>query len=1069
MVNLSNHDNGKVILHVYPAKLKADQVLGAFFPRDGSGVLLSRSITTVSNFENKLIAELVPHHPVGDVERWLLLHDAVAAEKHFKKDPALSALPQSEGFIHAVGDLIQQIKLGLVTDADLDSISGFARGKEEWVKKIFHRYNRSLRKGGLTDTADAGMALIEKLGAIDRPPRTLAGFDEIHFHDIFHFTPLRFELIRRLGLMKKVVIHFPLPDDRRKVFDFVERNIQKFQSMEDAAGEIELSFSQKMLKPENPLNLFTSILFDDEKIEPLESDLDGSVEIIKNSGRYREIEEAAQRIRQLKGERKWSDFCLVFRGLEKYGAIVEDVFRRAEIPVYLKRGIPVRANPYVKTILGVFRVIETDFDRDEVVKLAASQYFSLLPDSLHTHELENRIIDAGIISGSLSYWKKRLAAVRKRSKTDKNLNIATDRVVKLLASIEKFSKAVRAGDCLKTFSAIITKLLAPRSLKVSQSFYIRDYYCRARFETVMDEMKSSLAGHSLQNSPFAWHDLKKLLLGALGNVHTPDWSNRNHVYVLTTNELAGLKFPFIFICGLHDGEFPRRVQTGSLLTEHEKSKFNKRHAETILAETPQCRRGRQIFSRLGESWDEESFLFYLAARSASVKLILSYGTHELNGEELNRSSFMEETSAMFPNLKETTTPAVALGKEYHEQLDNGARETKLLYDLFQKEADDAGGLRDYFINCINNKNSGRSFWLSCEKSRIELERLKFYSEFDPEERARNSTSYTGRINGGAALAMFFKKIGKRAYSPTELEKYAGCPFRYFLSKPLGCEPLKLPRAEPERTTQGSIIHDVLDRYYSGLKADPERPRLPAFETALEKMKKCAAQVFEKWEKKGQTGYERLWEITKEKTLAALELFLKNEQRLFEEEPFSVIETELEFGARDNRLTINLDGEVIGLEGRIDRVDYIPRRKLLRVVDYKNTTNISKYRKLLLSEKYCIESFQVPIYLFAALSDRFIHHHHDKNPQPRGAYGAYYGLKNEPKLSTRQKKPAPFDDVRDAKMLLDIAGSQEFGGRILGQVLRMESGDFSVTPTDCMFCDYRRVCRYIEVRKPDVHE
>lgn len=1055
------------ILHVYPTQLRAEQASGEGFAMAGSNVLLSGCISSITQFENTLLAELPAQRPIGDIGRWLILREAVSSQKLFKKNSLLSDLSHSDGFIPAIGDLIQQIKLGLLKNADMASINGFAPGKEDWIKSIFRRYNDGLRKNALADSADLRTTLAEKLADMKSVPHAVARFDEIHFHDIFHFTPFRFELVRRLGQMKKVVIHFQFPDDRRKVFDFLEREIQKFQSLGEDAGKIELSFSEEAAKREDDISIFAKTLFDDSKTEPVESDLHGNVEILINSSRYREIEEVAQRILQFRVERKWSDFCLVFRGLEKYGAIVEDVFRRAEIPLYLKRGIPVRANPYVKTLLGIFRLIETDFDRDELVKLATSQYFSFLPKNMPPHELENAITSGGITGGAPAYWKKKIDALKKKKKIASGIAVALEKILKLLTAVEKFSKTVRASACMDEFQSIIN-LLSPRELKISDRFSIRDSFCRSRFETVMGEIKSGVKSGYLRKTVFGWRELKNLLLNALGNIHTPEWSNRNHVYALTISELAGLKFPFIFVCGLHDGEFPRRAETGSILTEQEKKEFNNRHAEKLFVRTPQLRNGRRLFSRLGESWEEESFLFYLAVRCAKVKLFLSYSTRELNGEELSRSSFLEEVSAVFPKLKTTRTPALALGKEYYEQIDGPARETKLLYELFHKPAEEAGGLRDYFLNFINSKNSGSAFRIACEKSRMELGRLKFYSEFNLDERARSSGCFTGKIGpaGSRALSAFFGKIAKRIYSPSALADYANCPFRYFMSRLLRCEPLKLPGAEIERSVQGTIVHEILERYYIPLEADFKQPAPPPRERALENIRKCAHAVFEKWEKTGESSDEKLWEITKQQILALLELFVESEERSFAKEPFSVIETEFEFGTKQSPAVLSAGGEKIRLAGKIDRVDYLPQKNLLRVIDYKHTASISKYSRLLKPDNYFTESFQMPIYLFGVMANSFKNR---KWGKPRGACAAYYSLKKEPKLSRGPKMPAPFDEVSDIKQLDKIAGSDDFGKKLLTQINKMESGDFSVTPTNCTFCQYRRVCRYQEVRKMDADE
>lgn len=1039
----------------------AEHAVTAALPPGKKKVVLSGTTMSIALFEEKLLDQYVPDSAIGEVENWLLLHEAVTAEPTFRKDSRMAGLAGSDGFVRCIGDLIRQIKMGLVTSRELSSISGFAVGKELWIKNVFNGYERSLKKMERLDFADRRILLIKKLSKAKSPPLAAARFSEIHLHDVYHFTPFRFELVRLLGTWKRVVVRFPLPDDRRKVFGFVERDVQKFQSLEDEAGGVELEFDETGSDGENPIELFSSKIFDDDP-EPYNGTLNSAIEIVKCSSRYREIEEVAERMLEQKGERRWSDFGIVFRSLENYGAIVEDVFRRACIPVYLRLGLPVRANPYIRMLMSIFRAIETEFDRDEVVKIASSDYFSFLPPSLSAHSFEKMVMDAGIINGPSSVWKKKLIRIRKKRGTA----VVIRRLTGLIAAMEKLARSGRALDCLRTFEAVIN-LLKPKEITFRGGFSVRDSYCRGRFETLLFEMERALSLHSLRRARFDWRDLRRLLVNSLGNVHSPDWSDRDHVYALNIHDLAGRKFPYLFVCGLHDGEFPKAAEGGSILSEAEKKEFNKIHEEVVLAEIPKRKRGRRLFTRIGESWDEESFLFYFAVRSARRKLTLCYSSHELNGEDLARSVFLDDIAASFPDVKEIITEAVALEKDYSKQLDGTARESKLLRELFQKPLMDAGELREYFHWLAARKGSGPSFLLSCERSRVELDRADFYAEFDADLRAQKANRFTGKIDGKKIrpLAGYFASIVRHSYSPTSLERYANCPFRYFMEKVLECEPEKLPRADSERTLQGSVAHEIVETYYGLVESDALKPSLPKYDSALKLMRDCEKKVFAKWEVENDVGDERLWEMTKKQIAAVLDLFVRYEEESFLKEPFSTVETELKFGGKKNPLTITFAGGRISLKGVIDRIDYLPRKNLLRVIDYKHTANIGKYSRLLMPETFCVESFQVPIYLYAALS---ILGNKNTLPKPSGGYGAYYALKKEPKLSPKSRAVSVFDNMEGGG-LAAIAKSPEFGGRISALMDRMESGDFSVTPRDCIFCKFGSVCRYREVRKVESYE
>ncbi|MBI3793358.1 MAG: hypothetical protein HY280_01345, partial [Nitrospinae bacterium] len=710
-----------------------------------SGVVFTHAMLSFGDFEEKLLSEFVKQKPLGDVARWLFLFES--AKSASAGNPLIHDLIDTDGFGRAAGELIQQIKLGLVGREELEKISGFAPGKEGWLKNFFARYALLLRNAGAFDSADATKMLLKKMATSRKRPKCLERFSEIRIHGVYHFTPARFELIRLTAKTIPTILHFPLPDERRLAFDFVERDVRKFQNLGAEAGLLELEFEEAE-KNDNPLNLFVESLFSQEKREKIER-LGESVHVLKHSGRYREIEEAAEKILSMTDGAAYSDYCLVFRDLEKYGSIVEDVFRRAGIPVYLRRGIPARSNPFIRAVLCVFEALEKNLERDEVSRLASSQYFSFLAAGVEPQDVDRLLMGAGIISGSRRQWGDKLSRVKSSDKADKHLS---KNILALVGLLEKLGAASTIKKCMGAFEAVL-KLLRPKPMDATNPYFLRDAFCAATLEKIMGDLRHAVAKRQAEGVRFGWRDLRRLLLDNLGNMNSPRWSNANHVYALNVHELAGRRFKTIFICGLHEGEFPAKIQRGSILTEAEKTEFNKKHAETVLAEKTGLKAGRAVFSHLGEAWEEESFLFYQSAKSAEERLFLSYSATDLEGKELIPSPFLEEISSAHPDLIVEASPAVAIGKSFERQLDAEAVRTKLLGELFDRSANVAE-LRPHFKKFIGTPG----FRLSCEKSRVERIRQNFYREHDPAKRAALSNKFTGRLDASQTpgLGAYFK-------------------------------------------------------------------------------------------------------------------------------------------------------------------------------------------------------------------------------------------------------------------------------------------------------------------------
>ena len=120
--------------------------------------------------------------------------------------------------------------------------------------------------------------------------------------------------------------------------------------------------------------------------------------------------------------------------------------------------------------------------------------------------------------------------------------------------------------------------------------------------------------------------------------------------------------------------------------------------------------------------------------------------------------------------------------------------------------------------------------LRSRKSREET-----HEKLDYEGRLTDTLSPGSRRSLGAAN-------GERIYSVTELEIYAGCPFRYFINNVLRF------RVEEEETEdelsgleRGSLLHDVLFEFYNNRR---NRKRPPIGECDEEAFEEAKAQLNE---------------------------------------------------------------------------------------------------------------------------------------------------------------------------------------------------------------------------------
>ncbi len=197
-------------------------------------------------------------------------------------------------------------------------------------------------------------------------------------------------------------------------------------------------------------------------------------------------------------------------------------------------------------------------------------------------------------------------------------------------------------------------------------------------------------------------------------------------------------------------------------------------------------------------------------------------------------------------------------------------------------------------------------------------------------RARRAAPHAG-APGPRGLAALRAAL-PREWSPTQLEKYARCPFRLFLDVGAGLEEPGADGLDIDARDEGSLVHAILEAF---VRARVERGAWPPAggDADLAEARAVALGVLARFEREGRTGDPAVWAARREAVLARLDRIVAAEAR----EADGLVPALLEhgFGGRSGRppLEVAAGGATVRLRGRIDRVDAGPDR--LVVLDYKN--------------------------------------------------------------------------------------------------------------------------------------
>ncbi|MGE3807016.1 MAG: PD-(D/E)XK nuclease family protein [Gemmataceae bacterium] len=284
----------------------------------------------------------------------------------------------------------------------------------------------------------------------------------------------------------------------------------------------------------------------------------------------------------------------------------------------------------------------------------------------------------------------------------------------------------------------------------------------------------------------------------------------------------------------------------------------------------------------------------------------------------------------------------------------------------------------------------------------------------------------------------------RSFSPSDLETYAACPFRYF-----GTRVLRLEERDPDqaRMHYGLLVHRVLQRLYVELRrsfAGAEGTPLPPI---ADGQRQRLIDLFEEeWQDLDdglvppdlRTLFHHDQGVL---TLgfAALELLEKEHGNLLNEYP-----------VRDVHLGADGRGRPVALSGKIDRVDVRrDEHTVAIVIDYKTGRPA---RRSDLTQKLA-DGRLIQLLLYAAalrethglevVGGAYLH------LSERHAFEATKAVSTVGSLKMGKEKQVPLDVAGGVKNALDMAGT-------------MRDGDFSLTrhEDECsFFCPLRHACRH----------
>ena len=374
----------------------------------------------------------------------------------------------------------------------------------------------------------------------------------------------------------------------------------------------------------------------------------------------------------------------------------------------------------------------------------------------------------------------------------------------------------------------------------------------------------------------------------------------NGVRVVDAMAARGLSFRYLFVIGLTDHVFPRHIREDGFFRDSARRFLDVNLGFKVQEKT--------------RGYDEEKLLFYLLMHAAREGVTLLAQRSDEEGRTTIPSWYLQEVERCVPGLAAVDVPRSALHKSQAISYADEARWTpreRLVRHVLQRHEP------------VRATAGEPAWWRILENGLAALH--------EQESDRPHLNAYDG-VTG--PLPEYWKGL---ALSATSLQRYATCPFQYFVQNVLGLH-VSRPTSRsqgPGPLEVGPLLHEILGKWYDRLErhgwfagdAPPDCKPLGI-------LKQVAEMAFREFEQQNPAGPALLWEMRQEQIVTMLERILEQDKRELGNEWRPILFEEPVKGEMPVKVAKGTTS--LSVTGRLDRVDWSSSRRRYRIIDYKFT-------------------------------------------------------------------------------------------------------------------------------------
>lgn len=873
-----------------------------------------------------------------------LLKDKGEELKYFNR------ISKQQGFVGIVSKSITEFKKyniseEILKEKELEIEDRDLKEKVSDLASIYETFNESLHKGYI-DSEDILSILAKKLNEFH-----LYNDAEIWVDEFTTFTPQQLEVLKVLAKQCKNV-NITLCSDGE--IQFTEGETDIFDVIKNTENRILKMMQENNISYKEPVNLNKKNIYrfrESKELGHIEKYFFNypfkiykseckDIRLYKANNNYSEIEWVAQDILKLVRDKgyRYKDIAVVCREIDSYDKITSVIFNEYNIPYFLDKKREILSNPLVVLIISALEILVTNWSYESVFKYVKSGLITL--ETNFIDKLENYILANGIKGYK---WTRDLLIYGDEELTQEEIEIFEYMEEIRRPIINLYNKIKDNVSIRKYCTALYEFLLEIKAFetmdKLLNDFDNKGMQDKVKEYTQVPSIVIDMLDQAVEVLGDEVVDLKtfsKILVSGfeekeIGVIPM----SLDQVNIGDIARIKGRDVKALYIVGANDGVLPSANKDEGILSDEDRIELKSMGIE--LASDTRSR----VF--------EEQFMVYTALTIPSNYLMITYPMADFDGKSLRPSIIIPRLKKILPKLSEES------------EIFN----SNLSYDKYYNITAPVPTFNE-LIEALRREY---------EKEEIEPYWIKTFKWFEENEEFKDRTkiifnglNYTNlveKIPREKMKKLYSNDNGRLMFSVSRIEKYAQCPFGYYVQYGLKAKDRKV--YEFTAPDLGSFMHDILDQFTNKIRkenilwGDLTKDKCAEIVNELVNSKlKSETNSILNSNKKYKYFSERF-----KKTITKSVTVISEQMRKGE---FDIFKSEFDFGDFKDSDPIKLElpsKEIVYLKGRVDRIDKVDLNgeTYIRIVDYKSGS-----KSFDLNELYYGLQIQLLVYLDAILKN-----------------------------------------------------------------------------------------------------